>query len=134
MIVEPVARHASVDEPAIEELSARLLALGGQESVRVIEAIAAVHANQRLIGSKSATGLSEAALPYRAGPCQGEGASRCDAAQPGICRRIARRALRGSLIDPTGGAIAFHRIDDNPGWARDRLPIAYVGRFLFYGP
>jgi hypothetical protein len=53
-------------------------------------------------------------------------------ARHAICRRIARRALRGSLIDPTRGATAMHRIDDVPAWSRDHLPIGMFGPFLFY--
>ena len=44
----------------------------------------------------------------------------------------ARRALRGSLNDPTDGATAFHRVDDNPDWTRAHLPVAIAGPFLFY--
>ena len=50
----------------------------------------------------------------------------------GLCRRIARRALRGSLTDPTRGANAFHRIEASPDWARELLPVAVYGPFLFY--
>jgi hypothetical protein len=47
-------------------------------------------------------------------------------------RRVARRALRGSLADPTKGANAFHRIEASPPWARALLPIAMYGPYLFY--
>jgi hypothetical protein len=40
--------------------------------------------------------------------------------------------LRGSLADPTLGATAFHRIDANPAWSRELLPVAVIGSFLFY--
>ena len=50
----------------------------------------------------------------------------------GLCRRVARRAMRGSLHDPTNGANAFHRIEDSPPWARELLPIAMHGSYLFY--
>ena len=136
MSAEPLAPRACAEPHAIEELTARLLALAGDQSVRVLEALAAVYANQGTMRSEE-SGLSEHASPYRAMPPMDlRGASApapCLDAQQLICRRIARRALRGSLVDPTGGAVAFHRIDANPSWARDRLPIAYVGPFLFYG-
>jgi hypothetical protein len=50
----------------------------------------------------------------------------------GLCRRVARRALRGSLSDPTRGANAFHRIEASPDWARELLPVAVYGPYLFY--
>ena len=50
----------------------------------------------------------------------------------GLCRRVARRALRGSLTDPTRGANAFHRIEASPDWARELLPVAVYGPYLFY--
>jgi hypothetical protein len=50
----------------------------------------------------------------------------------GTFRRVARRALRGSLADPTKGANAFHRIEASPPWARPLLPIAMYGPYLFY--
>jgi N-acetylmuramoyl-L-alanine amidase len=136
MTAERMAVCPQIGERAIEELSARLLALAGDQSVRVIEALAAVYANQ--IRSRSVTwGLGEDAQPYRALPPTdlwiGDPAPACDDSRHGVCRRIARRAVRGSLVDPTGGAVAFHRIDANPSWARDQLPIACVGPFLFYG-
>lgn len=50
----------------------------------------------------------------------------------GVCLRVASRAIAGALADPTGGAIACHAVDSTPGWARERMPSACVGRFLFY--
>lgn len=137
MTAERMAAWSSqADEHAIEELTARLLALAADQSVRVIEALAAVYANQ-MRSRPVAWGLSENARPYRAMPPADPGIERspatCDESWRCICRRIARRALRGSLVDPTGGAVTFHRIDANPSWARDQLPIACVGPFLFYG-
>lgn len=137
MTAERMAGCPRTPDHAIEELTTRLLALAGDQSVRVVEALAAVYANQRATRSE-APGLSEHGQPYRAMPPMdlwgGRAAAPCPDAQTLICRRVARRALRGSLVDPTGGAVAFHRIDANPSWARDRLPIAYVGPYLFYGP
>ena len=40
--------------------------------------------------------------------------------------------VRRSLLDPTGGASAFHRIDESPSWSRNSLPVATFGSFLFY--
>jgi hypothetical protein len=49
-----------------------------------------------------------------------------------LCRRIARRALHGGLLDPAPGATAFHRIGEDPTWSRHRVPVAIIGSFLFY--
>jgi hypothetical protein len=49
-----------------------------------------------------------------------------------LCRRIARRAIYGSLLDPAPAATAFHRIGESPAWSRDLLPVAIIGSFLFY--
>ena len=48
------------------------------------------------------------------------------------CRRIARRALAGTLGDPTEGATHYHAKSVNPPWARGRAPSAEIGHHLFY--
>ncbi|MEQ8667031.1 MAG: cell wall hydrolase [Rhodospirillales bacterium] len=48
------------------------------------------------------------------------------------CLRIARRAVHGSLDDPTGGATHYHARSVNPVWARGRAASAEIGRHLFY--
>lgn len=48
------------------------------------------------------------------------------------CRRIARRAVAGTLIDPTDGATHYHAKHVNPPWARKRLPSAEIGGHYFY--
>jgi hypothetical protein len=116
---------------SVERLADTLLDLAGDQDVRVIEALAAVLARQWRDGSDSASrGLCEApaARPFASEPADGDSAIRA------ICQRIARRALHGSLVDPTRGATAVHRIDDSPAWSRDLLPIGMFGPFLFYRP
>jgi len=49
-----------------------------------------------------------------------------------ICIRIARRAIGGSLDDPTGGATHYHRRGSLPAWARRVDPSAEIGHHLFY--
>jgi N-acetylmuramoyl-L-alanine amidase len=118
----------------IEALALTLLALAGEESVRVIEALAGVYANQARQGDCADDRFpSQTARPAER---NGQGPTQKTIASPefGICQRVARRALRGSLVDPTGGAVAFHRIDASPAWSHDRLPIATFGSFLFYAP
>ena len=49
-----------------------------------------------------------------------------------ICLRIARRALAGTLKDPTHGATHYHAKDAAPPWARNRKPSAVIGNHKFY--
>lgn len=49
-----------------------------------------------------------------------------------ICLRIARRALAGSIDDPTKGATHYHTRAVAPAWARGREPSAEIGSHLFY--
>lgn len=49
-----------------------------------------------------------------------------------ICRRVARRALRGLLADPTNGATHYHTKAILPRWARAQAPVAEIGEHLFY--
>jgi len=48
------------------------------------------------------------------------------------CLRIARRALAGTLKDPTGGATHYHVKSTTPPWARDHTPTADIGNHRFY--
>jgi hypothetical protein len=116
----------------VERLADALFGLSGDQDVRVIEALAAVLARRWRCGLHSPLrGLSEATPT----PQFASEASDADTAmRHAICRRIARRALRGSLVDPTRGATAVHRIDISPAWSRDLLPIGIFGPFLFYRP
>jgi N-acetylmuramoyl-L-alanine amidase len=114
-----------------EALMLALLELAGADSVRVIEALAAALVNdlrdqpadatERWSAPQAPTGLCEDGRMIRDFDCR-----------LGLCRRIARRALRGSLADPTRGANAFHRIEASPDWARELLPVAVYGPYLFY--
>jgi spore germination cell wall hydrolase CwlJ-like protein len=49
-----------------------------------------------------------------------------------VCRRVAARALAGTLPDPTGGATHFHDALALPGWALGRPAVAEIGGFCFY--
>jgi hypothetical protein len=114
----------------IDRLSDTLFDLAGDQDVRVIEALAAVLARHSQGGFRgSPRGLSEATteLGFESSVSDSDNATRRE-----ICRRVARRALRGSLLDPTRGATAVHRIDVSPAWSRDLLPIGMFGPFLFY--
>jgi hypothetical protein len=116
----------------VDRLADTLFDLAGDQDVRVIEALAAVLAKQWRDGLYSAPrGLSEAPAPRQ---FASKAYDADTAMRRVICERIARRALRGSLVDPTRGATAVHRIDDSPPWSRNLLPIGMFGPFLFYRP
>jgi hypothetical protein len=117
---------------SIESLADALFDLAGDQEVRVIEALAAVFARQWRDGCGSpCQGVSEAP----AARAFAHEASDADTiVRRAICQRVARRALHGSLVDPTRGATAVHRIDDSPTWSRGLLPIGMFGPFLFYRP
>jgi N-acetylmuramoyl-L-alanine amidase len=114
---------------SVEGLALTLLTLGSDQSVRVLEALAAALVNRaRRPRGNHEFGLCEPPPPsFRHAPGVNVPGDKLE-----LCRRIARRALRGSLADPTAGAGAFHRLEDNPDWARDLLPSASFGSFLFY--
>jgi hypothetical protein len=128
---ERVARQ-QISLALVEGLADALFDLFGDQDVRVIEALAAVLARRWRGGLHSPLrGLSE----VTPAPQFASEASDTDTAmRRAICQRIARRALRGSLVDPTRGATAVHRIDVSPDWSRDLLPIGMFGPFLFYRP
>jgi len=48
------------------------------------------------------------------------------------CLRIARRALAGTLKDPTNGATHYHAKNASPPWAKNRKPSAEIGGHKFY--
>lgn len=114
-----------------EALTLALLDLAGDESVRVVEALAAALVNELHVRPEEALESWAALVPVH-GLCEDSRSAPGFERRLGVCRRIARRALRGSLADPTEGATAFHRIEASPPWARELLPIAMYGPYLFY--
>ena len=130
MQLECAAVGESGSDPVIEQLALRLLVLAGDQSVRTLEALGAVLTNQE---DEEPLPVADA-LPVSAP--EGEASLLGERTEPSrelcLCRRVARRAIRRSLPDPTGGANAFHRVDASPGWARRSLPVASFGAFLFY--
>lgn len=50
----------------------------------------------------------------------------------GTCRKVARRAIGGSLIDPTGGALHYHNDTTHPPWAWNFEPSVVIGKYSFY--
>jgi N-acetylmuramoyl-L-alanine amidase len=114
-----------------QALSLTLLDLAGTESVRVIEALAAALVNDLHERSEEASAEWPGVAPTT-GLCEDSRTIDDFGGRLGLCRRVARRALRGSLTDPTRGANAFHRIEASPDWARELLPVAVYGPYLFY--
>lgn len=49
-----------------------------------------------------------------------------------MCRRIAERAVSGTLEDTTNGATHYHTKNCLPAWARNKKPCAEIGAHLFY--
>jgi hypothetical protein len=130
--MQPERARQQAGPSVVEGLAATLFDLAGDQDVRVIEAIAAVLARQWQQDHRQPhPGLSEATAPPRFAD---ESSGPETALRRAICQRIARRALRGSLVDPTRGATAVHRVDVSPPWSRDLLPIGMFGPFLFYRP
>lgn len=126
---EPVAAMFGDPPRGIEPLALTLLTIGADQSVRVLEGVAAALVNRaRQRRGNADLGLSE---PPPVTFTDAAAASASDQKLQ-LCRRIARRAMRGSLADPTSGATAFHRLESGPLWARDLLPVATLGSFLFY--
>ena len=119
---------------ATERLALMLLRLAGDQSVRVIEALAAALANRVRLQAET---LDDQQIFAESRPwCATSGTEgqrhQDPRARLQLCRRVARRALSRSLPDPTHGATAFHRVDEYPAWARNLLPVAALGPFLFY--
>lgn len=49
-----------------------------------------------------------------------------------ICRRIATRAVRNALFDPTQGATHYRIAGEVPPWLGRHVPTAAIGRHFFY--
>ena len=129
----PDSDRTCAHDPGREEaLTLRLLDLAGSESVRVVEALAAALVNDLRERSEEAIQDWSAAPSPLPGLCEDGRVIEDFGCRLALCRRVARRALRGSLTDPTRGANAFHRIEASPDWARGLLPVATYGPYLFY--
>jgi hypothetical protein len=115
-----------------EALTFALLDLAADESVRVVEALAAALVNDLRDRPEAAPETWAVDAPAQPGLCEDARPVDEFGRRLALCRRIARRAVRGSLADPTEGANAFHRIEASPSWARPLLPIATYGPYLFY--
>ena len=121
---EPEATTASL---SCDRLCDELSALADHQNFRTAEALASTLVNRVRRGFYP----SPEPGSVNASPCMHETLSD-RRGHMATLQRIARRALSGSLRDPTAGATDFHRIEVTPDWARDRLPVAVFGSYLFY--
>ena len=112
-----------------DRLAAALLRLAGGEDIRVIEALASAIANSLRSESDidQPFAYERIRLLRHSLVLHGEDQDRTT-----MIRRIARRALSGTLFDPTRGSNAFHKVDRTPDWSKEILPVAVFGPFLFY--
>lgn len=132
-------------EGDVDVLARTLYGEARGDRVRAKEAIAAVVMN-RVRRSKERGGywwggsVAEVCLRPWQFPCWNPGSpvrDRIEALDAGnatfrSCLRIARRAVRGALKDPTAGATHYHHAHANPHWARGRSPVAEIGGRAFY--
>lgn len=135
----------STPEPAVDTLARTLWGEARGESVRGKEAVAAVVMNRvrraRRRGGYwwGATPIEVCRKPWQFS-CWNDGdPNRAKMLAVGqddrdfqTCLRIARRALAGTLRDPTVGATHYHAKGVLPPWARDRKPSAEIGNHRFY--
>jgi hypothetical protein len=112
-----------------DRIAAALLHLARDESIRVIEALASAITNSlRSEGDIDRPfAFDRVQLLRHPRSVHGE-----NEAKTAAVRRIAQRALSGSLYDSTHGSNAFHRVETTPDWAKDTLPAAVFGPSLFY--
>ncbi|WP_135467742.1 cell wall hydrolase [Crenalkalicoccus roseus] len=148
--------------PAAETLALTLWAEAGTRPVRAIEALAALVVNRAKLAAEAAAARLRFAPPWRGAPASGAWPGLigpvCRApflfacwnprhprhaalgtvpegdAALAICRRVAARAVAGSLPDPTGGATHWHEAGSLPGWALTLAPTAEIGGLVFYRP
>jgi N-acetylmuramoyl-L-alanine amidase len=133
--VEPAVISADI------ELFARTLwGEAGGESVRGIEALAAVVMNRAAV--PPGRSIDEACRGFPCWNPENPDRPRMLGLKAGAgpagdllfttCLRIARRAVAGLLDDPTGGATLYHDRSTLPDWTSGRVPTAEIGNRLFY--
>ncbi len=138
--------HIAAQETAIDTLARTIWGEAYAEPVRGKEAVAAVVMN-RVKQARSRFGFDwwggtvvEACLGpeqfecWRHSPGARRGLMNVRPDDPvfAVCRRIACRAVRGALVDPTRGAVRYHRAQETPWWAHGLEPTIAIGRRLFY--
>ena len=113
----------------VDWLALALVKVAADQDVRVFEALAATLVRQ---ARRAPQDLALVLSGSTCTPFPGAAASDDYSRKLELCRRIARRAIHGSLLDPAPGATAFHRIGESPTWSRNLLPVVIIGSFLFY--
>jgi spore germination cell wall hydrolase CwlJ-like protein len=153
------ARRAAAELRAIDLLAATLRAEAGSRPVRAVEALAALVMNRaRCAAAGGSARLRFAPLLPPTGAvawpvliaaacrapflfaCWRDAASRAAMQAAGrgedlamaTCRRIAGRAVAGTLPDPTGGATHWHPAETLPPWAVGEVPVAEIGGLVFF--
>lgn len=131
---------------ALEILALTLQGEAGQRPVRGMEAVAAVVMTRvRLAAApggprhlgQGVAGVCRAPFQF---PCWNPNsaghatltAGVLDAPEGAAALRIARRALAGTLPDPTRGATHYHPGEALPRWALGLVPDAVLGGLVFY--
>ena len=141
----PGDARGDASSDAVDTLARTLWGEARGESVRAMEAVAAVvmnrvrrardHGGWWWGGDVAAVCRLPGQFPCWDPDAPGRlGLSSVTAADPvfAVAQRIARRAVAGLLDDPTGGATHLHRADENPDWAQGRGACAGIGGFQFY--
>jgi N-acetylmuramoyl-L-alanine amidase len=132
---DPATTRCLAGERAAVELVARTIAAEGRDGgLPLMTAIAAVIANR---WRRAGPGRADAGCICCDGAvfaCWAGGRRPPDIVGPlaATCRRLARRALAGTLADPTAGATRYHHQDAFPRWSRGRAPDAQISDWLFY--
>ncbi|MBE9607666.1 cell wall hydrolase [Acetobacteraceae bacterium H6797] len=141
-----LSARALAREQAQEILALTLWGEAAERPVRAIEALASLVVNRARLAAlpegprhwgEGVAGVCRAPFQF---PCWNRNHPRHAALRaipPGdaalaICRRIAARAVAGSLPDATGGATHYHDEALLPAWALGQPPQAEIGGLLFY--
>ena len=126
---EVIDLEAKAQSMTVDRIAALLLELAREQSVRTLEALASTIVNSLGIDRDIDQPFPLDRVRLLKAPAPG-----ILVRDPTVdmCRRIAMRALRRTLPDPTGGATVFHRIEEAPTWTKSLHPVAIFGPFLFY--
>jgi spore germination cell wall hydrolase CwlJ-like protein len=133
----PAVAHARA-EAAVRALAEALATHGRGEPVRALEGLASVVMNRvraaRLRRAPAAWGTDLASALAAAGLLPETGAEPAPDELIAACRRIAARAAAGSLPDPTGGALFWHRAGTPPPPEAEGGEAVRFGGLVFLRP
>ncbi|MGQ9366637.1 cell wall hydrolase [Azospirillum sp. ST 5-10] len=133
------------DEEAVDTLARTLWGEARGEPVRGIEAVAAVVLNRVRVAQArggfwwGGDVVAVCRKPWQFSCWNADDPNRAKllavtADDPvfATCLRVARRAVTGTLPDPTDGATHYHRAGVTPSWTLGHAPCAEIGHHLFY--